>query len=76
MESSDDFGRAQFAANLRSRRDAANLTQEEFGHRAGGMHSTEVSRLEREKRDPRLSTIVRLGRGFGIPPGELLDRIS
>jgi len=37
---------------------------------------SEVSRLERAKRDPRLGTIVKLGRALGIPPGRLLDGIQ
>jgi transcriptional regulator with XRE-family HTH domain len=39
---------------------------------ASGLHRTEISLLERGVRDVRLSTIVRLARGLGIPPAELL----
>ncbi|MGH2763638.1 MAG: helix-turn-helix domain-containing protein [Thermoleophilaceae bacterium] len=68
------LGRAEFATNLRARRLAAKLTQEELGDRAD-VHPTEISRLERRRREPRLSMIVRLGRALDIPPAELLDRI-
>ncbi len=61
----------QFATNLRRRRSSASLTQEELGFKAD-LHPTEVSRLERGKRDPRLSTIVRLARALDITTGELL----
>jgi len=37
-----------------------------------GLHMTEISRLERGTRDPRLSTVVRLARALEVAPGELL----
>lgn len=36
------------------------------------MHFSEISRLERSQRDPRLSTIVKLARGLKITSSELL----
>jgi transcriptional regulator with XRE-family HTH domain len=36
---------------------------------------TEVSRLEKAKRDPRLTTIVKLAGGLGVTPSSLLDGI-
>jgi transcriptional regulator with XRE-family HTH domain len=50
-----------FAINLRERRTAAGLSQEALG-KVSGMHFTEISRLERAQRDPRLGTIVKLAR--------------
>ena len=35
--------------------------------RAAGTHASEVSRLERGLRDPRLSTMVRLARALEVP---------
>ena len=64
----------QFALNLRSARDHAGLSQEELSERSG-LHSTEISRLERGVREPRLGTIVRLARGLGLPPADLLADI-
>ena len=61
----------QFASNLRSARDRAGLSQEELSNRSG-LHSTEISRLERGVREPRLGTIVRLARGLGLAPADLL----
>ena len=66
--------RERFAANLRAQRLRAGLSQEELGD-ASDMHRTEVSLLEREGRDPRLFTIVRLARALKIEPAELLDGI-
>jgi transcriptional regulator with XRE-family HTH domain len=55
----------QFAHNLRQRRQAAGLSQEQLADRTG-LHPTEISRLERAAREPRLGTIVRLARGLGV----------
>jgi transcriptional regulator with XRE-family HTH domain len=67
--------RSQFAANLLRLRVAAGLTQEGLSDRSG-LHSTEISRLERGVRDPRLSTIVRVARALGVPPADLLAEVS
>lgn len=64
----------QFALNLRARRNSAGLSQEALGH-VCDLHPTEISRLERAVREPRLSTIVKLARALGVPPSELLERI-
>lgn len=66
--------RAQFAANLRALRTASGLTQEQLGY-AAGVHLTEISRLERATRDPRLTTIVRLARALGTTASELLSSV-
>jgi len=41
-----------------------------------GLHFSEISRLERGRRDAQLSTIVKLARGLGVSPAELLAGIS
>jgi transcriptional regulator with XRE-family HTH domain len=64
----------QFAANLRRARSAAGLSQEELSERCG-LHSTEISRLERGAREPRLGTIVRLARGLDMSAADLLAGI-
>ena len=38
-----------------------------------GTHASEISRLERGLRDPRLSTIDRIARALEIPTSELVD---
>lgn len=65
----------QFARNLRRERIKAGLSQERLGN-ACDLHPTEVSRLERAVREPRLSTVVRLARGLGVRPARLLDGIE
>jgi transcriptional regulator with XRE-family HTH domain len=67
--------RERFAANLRSERKRAGLSQEALGH-ACDLHPTEISRLERAVRDPRLATIVRLARALEVAPAQLLAGIS
>lgn len=66
--------REQFAANLRSRREAMGLTQEDLAL-ACGLHRTEISLLERCKRSPQLETIVLLAQGLQVAPRDLLDGI-
>jgi transcriptional regulator with XRE-family HTH domain len=61
-----DLGR-----NLRRARKRLEMTQEEVGQQSG-VHPTEVSRIEAGKRDPRVSTLERLAKALGMPPGDLL----
>ena len=62
--------RDQFGANLRRLRAAAELSQDGLSD-LSGLHPTEISRLERGVRDPRLSTIVRLARALRVDPALL-----
>jgi transcriptional regulator with XRE-family HTH domain len=55
----------QFARNLRQRREAAGLSQQQLANRTG-LHPTEISRLERAVREPRLGTMLRLAKGLDI----------
>jgi transcriptional regulator with XRE-family HTH domain len=64
----------RFAANLRRYRAAAKLSQEQLAAKAG-LHPTEISRLERAVRDPRLGTIVRVARGLGVRAEQLVAGI-
>jgi transcriptional regulator with XRE-family HTH domain len=51
------------------------LSQETLAH-AADVHTSEVSRLERAERDPRLSTIVRIAQALDIAPAKLLEGIN
>lgn len=64
-----------FGANLRRHRSRQGLSQEQLAQRCG-IHLSEISRLERTERDPRLSTIVKVARGLGITASELLKGID
>lgn len=57
--------------NLRRAREQAGLTQEQVAERSG-VHSTEVSRIERGKRDPQVSTVERLAKAVEVSPSDLL----
>jgi transcriptional regulator with XRE-family HTH domain len=64
----------RFAANLRRHRKAAKLTQEQLAAKTA-LHPTEISRLERGVREPRLGTIVRLAKGLGVGAEQLVAGI-
>jgi Predicted transcriptional regulator with C-terminal CBS domains len=70
VESSKVFGE-----NLRRARKEAGLSQEALGFKAG-LHTTEISRLERAVRDPRLSTIYRVAAALGVEPATLVSGSS
>lgn len=61
-----------FARRLCEIREESGLTQEKLA-RIARLHRTEVSKLERELTDPRLSTVVRLARGLGVPTSALVE---
>ena len=65
----------RFAANLRRQRLAKGLSQEQLAEKTG-LHPSEVSRLERAVRDPRLSTIVKVARGLGVSVAKLVAGIK
>jgi transcriptional regulator with XRE-family HTH domain len=58
--------------NLRAARKKLGLTQEEVAERSG-VQAGEVSRIERGKRDPQVSTLEKLAAAVELPPGRLLD---
>jgi transcriptional regulator with XRE-family HTH domain len=70
----EDQGRKVFAENLKRERKRLKLSQEALGFRCD-LNTSEISRLERSERDPRLTTIIRLARALEIEPKELLDGI-
>lgn len=68
----DDAGVGDLGSNLRAARKKLNLTQEQVAERSG-VHATEVSRIEAGKRDPKISTLLRLADALEVPPGRLLE---
>lgn len=65
---------ATFARNVATTRTQRQLSQTEVSSRSG-IHATEVSRIERGLRDPRLSTVIRLAHALEVRPARLLDGI-
>jgi transcriptional regulator with XRE-family HTH domain len=72
VERTEDCGMGTLGINLREARKKLGLTQEEVARRSG-VHSTEVSRIEGGKRDPKVSTLERLAKAVEVNPGRLLD---
>ncbi len=66
--------RARFAENIRRHRLRLGISQEALGDRCD-LHRTEISLLERARRDPRLATIVRVARALEVSPSDLLNGI-
>lgn len=64
--------RALLGHNALTARKEAHLSQSQVAAKSA-IHSTEVSRIERGMRDPRVTTIIRLARALGVPPGRLLE---
>ena len=63
----------RFAQNLRRRRVAVGISQEELGERTE-LHRTEISLLERAGREPRFATLLKLARGARARrPNELCE---
>jgi transcriptional regulator with XRE-family HTH domain len=64
--------KAKVGRNIRRQRLDQGLTQEEAAHRSN-VHPVEFARAERGVRDMRVSTVVKIARGLGVPAGTLLD---
>jgi transcriptional regulator with XRE-family HTH domain len=65
----------RFGQNLVRHRKAADLTQEELSFMAG-LHRTEVGKLERGQRIPRIDTLVKLAATVDVKPEALLEGIA
>ena len=59
-------------SNLKAARKKLGLTQEQVADRSG-VHATEVSRIEAGKRDPQVSTVIKLAAAVELRPGQLLE---
>lgn len=72
LRRTDDPLVGDLGSNLREARKRLELTQEQVAERSG-VHPTEVSRIEAGKRDPRISTLLRLAAAVQVQPGQLLE---
>jgi transcriptional regulator with XRE-family HTH domain len=66
---------AAVAHNVRARRKAVGLSQEELAHEAG-VDRTYVSQVERRQRNLTISVLARLAVALNVAPAELLKPIS
>lgn len=62
----------RFAFNLRRRRIAVGISQEELGERTE-LHRTEISLLERAGREPRFATLLKLAGALSSTPDALCE---
>lgn len=73
---SRDMGHDQvlriIAAQVRRRRQALGLSQEEFAERCG-LHRTYVGAIERAERNITIKAVVALANALGCSPEELLE---
>lgn len=65
---------SRFGAALAYERRRRSLSMSQLA-RMAGTHASEISRLERGLRDPRLLTIVRLASALEVPVGDLLRNL-
>jgi ribosome-binding protein aMBF1 (putative translation factor) len=61
----------RFGANVREARRERGWTQEDLAHRTG-LATVQVSRIERGRREVRLTTLLRLLNALEMTPNELL----
>lgn len=66
MTPAEQFGRRVFMARRR-----LGISQETLAIFAG-LHRQEIGLLERGKREPKLTTILKVLRGLGVEPNDLL----
>jgi transcriptional regulator with XRE-family HTH domain len=67
--------RDAFAQNLRRVRAGRKLSQEDLA-RLTEMHRTEISVLERGRREPRLQTLIKLSAALEVPLSEFFAGIE
>jgi transcriptional regulator with XRE-family HTH domain len=65
----------QFAANLKRIRKWRTYSQE-FLAEQSGIHASEISRLEKGEREPRLTTITKLADGLSVSVSTLLEGVD
>lgn len=64
-----------FGDRLRACRNRADISQEALSE-ISSLHETEIALLERGRREPRLSTIIKLASALEVPLHELVGEIG
>ena len=70
-----EFGRTQFGANVRKRREYLGMTQESLAE-AAELDRSYIGGIERGERNPALAAILRLAAALRVAPGTLFDGIG
>lgn len=66
---------AAFGHRMCELRAERSMSQDDLADRTD-MHPTAIGRIERGKREPRLTTILRIARGLDVQPGALLNELA
>jgi transcriptional regulator with XRE-family HTH domain len=66
---------SQFGKEIKRRRDARGLSQEELAHRAE-VHSSYISQLERGVKSPTLGVICRLAKALEVQPSVIVSAVD
>jgi transcriptional regulator with XRE-family HTH domain len=75
MNSTRNAGLAvSFGRRLKAVRRDQGMSQEDLARRTD-LHTTAISRMERGAREPRITTVLRLAEGLGVPPSALMDAL-
>jgi transcriptional regulator with XRE-family HTH domain len=72
MDAEREVAAMQFGRNLQRHRQRAGLSRERLGYLAV-LHRTEISLLERGRREPRLATIVKLASALEVSLNMLIE---
>lgn len=64
-----------FGAALVNVRESLHISQYQLAKNSG-ISEEYLNKLENSKREPKARMIIRLGRGLGIPPGDLLNEMD
>lgn len=56
-------------------RESLHISQYQLAKNSG-ISEEYLNKLENSKREPKARMIIRLGRGLGIPPGDLLNEMD
>jgi transcriptional regulator with XRE-family HTH domain len=72
-ERRDQAALRKFGSTLAEMRLDADLSQEELADRSG-LHRTYIGSVERGERNPTVISILRIAKGLGCAPSEMLRR--
>jgi DNA-binding XRE family transcriptional regulator len=75
LDRDPEAARIAFGLRLRQLRSECGLSQDNLADRTD-VHPTAIARFERGAREPRLTTILRLARGLGVPPRALIEELA